>query len=366
MPLFVLSPCGTSLLTKLATIDERKLTSQYANVKKIEDLPEADRKILESLKERVKKEILLADIHRAMELSAELNGIIKLYKGQIQDCTRDQHFLLSTDTWLGGVTADLVKTWLETHEINAIPLTIKGLQTENLFDFQYALSEIVQWCEETILGYKRAEYHIVFNLTGGFKSVQGFLQALAMFYADESIYVFESSRDLLRIPRLPIEINAKQIVSENLVLFRRLFKELKIKEVSNIPEILITNYQGMFDFSPWGQIVWNQSKNEIYAQGLHPSPSDLIRYEKQFIDSVKGLSGDRYLCVNQCIDKLAKYLETNPHENPTSLDFKMLKHNPYPPSTHEMDAWSDLDAKRIFSHFEGSICVLDRLGNALH
>lgn len=36
------------------------------------------------------------------------------------------------------------------------------------------------------------------------------------------------------------------------------------------------------------------------------------------------------------------------------------------PSTHEMDAWADLDAKRIFGHFEGGIFVLDKLEKGLH
>ena len=34
--------------------------------------------------------------------------------------------------------------------------------------------------------------------------------------------------------------------------------------------------------------------------------------------------------------------------------------------THEMDAWADQDAKRIFGHFEEGCFVLDRLAKALH
>ncbi len=32
-----------------------------------------------------------------------------------------------------------------------------------------------------------------------------------------------------------------------------------------------------------------------------------------------------------------------------------------PPSTNEMDAWSDRDAKRIYGHFEEDVFVIDRL-----
>jgi CRISPR/Cas system-associated protein Csm6 len=63
---------------------------------------------------------------------------------------------------------------------------------------------------------------VVFNLTGGFKSVQGFLQAISSFYADETIYIFQFSSELLQIPRLPIKLDTQGIIDENLTIFRRL------------------------------------------------------------------------------------------------------------------------------------------------
>lgn len=52
--------------------------------------------------------------------------------------------------------------------------------------------------------------------------------------------------------------------------------------------------------------------------------------------------------------------------NLSSLNFKELKGNPKPPSTHECDAWADQDAKRLFGHFEKDSFVLDQLAKALH
>ena len=63
------------------------------------------------------------------------------------------------------------------------------------------------------------------------------------------------------------------------------------------------------------------------------------------------------------LDDLARYLETG--QDQRSFDFKPLKGVPLPP-THEMDAWADQDAKRIFGHYEGQVFVLDRLDKALH
>ena len=60
-------------------------------------------------------------------------------------------------------------------------------------------------------------------------------------------------------------------------------------------------------------------------------------------------------------------LESGGKCNVSSLDLKALRGNPRPPSTHEIDAWSDGDAKRIFGHFEGgNHFVLDKLDSGLH
>ena len=85
---------------------------------------------------------------------------------------------------------------------------------------------------------------------------------------------------------------------------------------------------------------------------------------KRFIEDVQSLPPERKKIINERIDELAKCLNTKNY-NPPSLDFKPLK-TPYKCSTHELDAWSDLDARRIFGHFEKRVFVLDRLDKGLH
>jgi len=359
-PKLVLSPCGTSLLTNKAT--DKDILTKYANA---QDIPRDDLAKLESLIKSVEKDLESASLEEAAKMSAELNGIIKLYGGQLNK-PKDIHVLISTDTYLGKATADLVAKWLKDKGFNDIrqPL-IKGLQTADLFDFQHALSEIVQWCSETIPSYQKAQYHIVFNLTGGFKSVQGFLQTLAMFYADETIYIFEGSKDLLRIPRLPVEMKPENSIVENFEVFRRLANGLTVsnKNLSKIPGTLLTIFEKEVDLSPWGKLVWEQTKEQIYSQKLHPSPSKKFKYGPRFEPSVEGLSKDRLCLINERIDNLAVFLEKE--TNPKSLDFKKLNGNPCPPSTHEIDAWQDQDAKRIFGHYEDSLFILDQLDKHL-
>ncbi len=363
---FILSPCGTSLLTHRASEEERQLINKFSNAKSKEDTASNAEK-LQQILERQRQKLSIADPNHVWRLSAELNAIVKLYGGNLYNGARDYHVLLCTDTWLGEQAAEAVGEWMRGKGLNNVEVKRQtDLQTADVTCFQVALAEIVQWCEETLPVWQQSGYHIIFNLTGGFKSVQGFLQTLAMFYADESVYIFESA-DLLRIPRIPIQINAEEILEKFVKEFRRMANKLLVPEfdVSAIPQTMLMIFDGQATLSPWGEIVWQRSWKSLYERKLHPSPSDLIVYGESFSKSVAGLPGSRIKEVNQKIDDLAKFLEEGKHLK--SLDLKPLKGNPKPGSTHEIDAWSDQDAKRIFGHYdEQKRFVLDCLDKALH
>ena len=64
-PLFVLSPCGTSLLTNQADDAERKLVGKYANTKQPEQIAPEDKTKLQLLSERVKEKLMFADLDLA-------------------------------------------------------------------------------------------------------------------------------------------------------------------------------------------------------------------------------------------------------------------------------------------------------------
>ena len=365
MPNFILSPCGTSLLTNQANGTERSLVFKYANVKNYQDIPPDDLQQLENLNQRVAVSIATADdLELVSKMSAELNCIIKLYDGRITK-NRDHHVLLCTDTWLGETTAKFIEAWLVGKGFSVEVKRQQDLQVQDINAFQLALSDIVLWCESTIPGYKKDGYHVIFNLTGGFKSVQGFLQTLATFYADETIYIFETAKDLLRIPRLPVEMRADKAVRENLEIFRRLSSGLATIDIGNIPETLLMKFDNRVILSAWGDLVWTQTKKIIYQEQLYRSPSSKLVFGEKFEQSVRGISADRFGSINERIDQLARCLETNGEYNPPSLDFKQLKGHPCPPSTHEIDAWSDRGAQRIFGHYDGDIFVLDRLDKHL-
>lgn len=372
-PTIIISPCGTSLLTNGTDENLRKLLNKTTNLQEKELSQEQKEIISKHINER---KILLQNsgINEAKKLSAELNGIITYYAGSL----KGEHILLATDTYLGNTTANMVAEWLQQQKLKAIPKNIKNLSTKDIESFRIALSEIVQWCDEVLeLQYARPHWNVVFNLTGGFKSVNGFLQAVAMFYADESIYIFESGSQLLKIPRLPIQLDPEGFIEKNLSAFRRmeiLSQELYAEECQEIPETLTEQIDDRVSLSEWGKLLWKKCYKQYYQKHLLPPVSKKLNYSERFIQDASNLSKDRLLIINERIDQLSKYLESLDSDkevyNPSSLDFKPLRGRPFkskfsPEPTHECDAWSDRDAKRLYGHFEGNNYWIDILGDHL-
>lgn len=365
---FVLSLCGTSLLTNGATKEEGTSVKVHANKQNEQAIESGDRKTLQDLIDRTKSELLKADAQKATRTSAELNALFKLYEGQLDKAKNDQHWLLCTDTWLGRQTGELIEEKLKQWGISSVQIyQPRDLRTEELYTFQSALSDLVKWCDG-IIKPCRENYHIVFNLTGGFKSIQGFLQTLATFYADEAIYVFESGEELLRIPKLPIRLDADHVVRQRLHVFRRLANGLphdpEQGPTYDISETLLLRMDNDVSLSLWGDLVWKQTHKDIYREKLWPSPSEKIVYGQKFPESVENLSPDRIELVNKRIDQLAVYLECG--YNLSSLDVKPLQGGGIENCTHEFDAWHDQDAKRMYGRLESGVFTIERLDNALH
>jgi putative CRISPR-associated protein (TIGR02619 family) len=367
---YILSPCGTSLLTNIAKempeLNSMKKVNIFeeSNKKNRGDIDHETLKILDIIIAKTRDELAVADHQKVMAMSAELNSILRLYPNHTPN-QQDHHLLLSTDTWLGEETAKLVQIWLEKNNQIVVIHRQTDLQTKDLVAFQTALSDLIKYLTDEIPSFKKSGYHIIFNLTGGFKSVQGFLQSIANFYADETVYIFESSPELLRIPKLPIKLDANVIIEKNANIFRKMALGITLlsTEVTGIPETLLLNIDGEVTLSPWGELLWSQAKQEIY-QKLLDEPINRIRYTENFKENFNLLPKERKQLINQRVDQLFANLERG--ENPKSFDLKPLKSKEKKPSTYEIDAWSDGDAKRIFGHYEDNVFILDSIDKALH
>ncbi len=373
MPSLIVTTCGTSLLTNNAPPPIKDLLLATANL--VEGDIGSDQ--LAVIRDRIadrESALRTADLAAAKEMSAEISGIAAHYGGRVKagSGVPDHHLLICSKTYQGQATGRLVEGWLQLQGYNVETLVVDGLTTKEPIGFRSALTDLTRSIGPLSEAYHEKGYRILFNTTGGFKAVSGFMQVLGMFYADECIYIFERSDQLLRIPRLPVKLDPDDVVGKHLDLFRRmavLGHHLPRSQVAGLAETLLDEIQDQVFLSPWGQVVWEGARDRSYASGLAAELTSKYRYSESFrrdADALLPKQPDRMVLLNQRLDQLAVYLDSDRTRNPPSLDVKELKGNPRPPSTHEFDAWSDKDARRCFGHYEDGVFVIDRLDRGLH
>lgn len=372
--LLIVSTCGTSSLSNNASREVFASLRAYANSPNDATLLSAERAVLDHIAQR-REQFLLVGVQQAKEMSAELNGALSYLEGLSPAPQHVEHLLLASDTYLGMQTASMVEGWLKAHGHAAHHFSFPGLRTDALDAFRDAVSELIAWAASPALqGYRQQGYHVVFNLTGGFKSVNGFMQSLGSVLADEIIYMFEGG-SLLSIPRLPISLDLEGVVDAHQLLFRQLGgleQPLPLSRCTSIPEtLLLIDEQQCLLSQPWGELAWEGWRAKHYSSRLLESPSALIRFSDRFIADAQAQT-NRYEVINTRIDDLARYLIArslgkDPRHQLSRLDFKKLKGKPKLPSTHECDVWAEHGGKRIFCHFdEDDVLILDSLDDGLH
>lgn len=374
MSKLIVSTCGTSLLTNGTDAGLRNLLMKTANYQE-NDFNAENKQLIDNHIQTIQEQFRNMDKVNVKKISAELNGIMTYYHDQIpaQSGRPDVHYLLVSDTYQGEQVGNILSNWLRAHGLQALVHKIDALSTNNIDYFRSAMSELINWCKDTIEGYREDGYKIIFNLTGGFKSVQGFLQTVGMFYADECIYIFQFSSELIQIPRLPIKLDVEKVVGENLTIFRQLDSHLVVtrEEASNIPETLLFMMEEDQEvkLSEWGQLIWREAKPTYYREKLLQPLSNKLVYSKEFQENIKDLQRqnlpDKIKLVNERCDDLSRFLDTG--DNIRRLDYKSLTKSPYSDSTHECDAWSFENAQRLFIHrLDNGQHMIDRLAGGLH
>ncbi|MDR2341795.1 MAG: putative CRISPR-associated protein [Campylobacteraceae bacterium] len=357
----IFSTCGTSILTNNADDVLRPLFIQHANVKNAADISLSEERgyICAHIEER-KKRFVNYSYQEAKKYSAEINGILSFYGGQLtKENKHDIHYLLATDTWLGEETANIVKLWLEANGFTDIRVYRHvDLQTSDLQAFRVSLANLVKWCDENIKPQRTEHCRVIFNLSGGFKSETGFLQMLGMFYADETIYIFERSNELMRIPHLPIKMDDEESIQKDLHDFRRAALNLDVH--SEKYGIYWFEIDGMYSLTEWGELIFAHYKAEIYQKQIYPAPSEKIIFSPPFLNSCDNETAANKREINEKIDLFARFLENAKHPNPYSLHYHPVTHPHDDRVTHEFYAYSNNGAKRIYCHSldEGKVELL--------
>ncbi len=359
MARLVVSTVGTSLLTNGADPALLPLLRRTANARPV-DLAPADRGPLESLIAERRRRLETAGFVEARRLSAELNGLLAIpdvLEGQAF-ATDVQHLLIATDTAQGVAAAEIVGAWIRSRDGVCELLRVPDLRTDSLASFRVALSQLAEQLLGRTLGWR-----VTLNLTGGFKSVNAYLQALAMLQGWETVFLFESAKELLRVPRLPVVWDVTRSLAPYLARLRRLraVGRLPLSELGEVPESLLFADEQEACLSEWGAALLDQACRELYRRELQPPAVPELVFTDAFRKDAQKLAPEDLAKLNRQLDELARWVATGGAHNPKSLDVKKLQGSPVAAATHEVDAWTGTDT-RLFGHFEDGRFVVDRLG----
>lgn len=297
MKRIIISSIGTSLLTN--SID-RQSTSESKWYKALRDTANCSDQELQSeapevaeiitcLYDRALAKLTEANTQDIRRASAELNGIYGIYDAKLDRGREDVHWLIPTNTAQGRAAAQIVCDFLrDRHGLNVNIYAETTISTVSSRVFADGIDALIVWMEETIPGYRDSGYSVCFNLVGSFKSLQGYLNTIGMFYADEMVYIFEGEgSDLITIPRLPIDIDAQKVdpYAVELALMDA-GASLSRSEVAGLSEGLLYAIDDEVTLSNWGKLVWMRRKAEIFSGDLLDFP--YIQYAKTFIQDYRN------------------------------------------------------------------------------
>lgn len=238
-----------------------------------------------------------------------------------------------------------------------------GLRTNSLALFRAALAELTRDLDELVRSYREQGWFVVFNLTGGFKSLNGYLQTLAMISADRCVFLFEGAPELMEIPRLPVRLSEIDELHEHMTLFRRLAVGYTIRadDTNGVPDSLLMELDGEVTTSVLGDVAWARHRATLFAEKLLSPLSTKVRVADAVGKVFAGLEAARKVQVNEALDEFCAYVDHG-RTLPKSRTFKKLQGDPVPGSTHELYAWSDGATGRLFGHYDaGGVFVFDRL-----
>lgn len=297
----VVTTVGTSFLSNYVRdrdLELNGLIRQIANESE-SAVDDGTKRRIGAIADRILDDATRADSDRLKKMSAELNGLISVYGQRLymsEKRTRDQHFLVATDTYLGRVCAELLELILEHLGLPTIVRPeFPGLTTRDYRSFTQGVSRLVEWCQQTLPPLRRPNSRVIFNLVGSFKSLQAYMNTLGMFLADEIIYIFEADdAELIRIPRLPVALDEVETLRAHLPEFGLLAHGVILDryQADGIPEALLApaDEEGRVRLSEWGRVVWDRNSKSLLASADPLRLPETIRYEHTFLSDYRQLA----------------------------------------------------------------------------
>ncbi len=307
---FTLTTVGISVLLNNLTLAENQWRGRLNREANAQALPAEVAEKAEELAQRASETLRQGDVKENRRLSAELNGLYGLYQDQLSAAQSDMHYLIATDTALGRQAADVICAFLREQGLTVDIYIPPHLSTADPASFSGGIKALIHWCEEIIPGYREAHYRVIFNLTGAFKSLQGYLNIVGMFYADEMAYIFETGSQLLSIPRLPIQVDLEALRDYRLELALMAQGHIyPLEAVAGIPEGLLDVDQDDAGLSDWGLLIWNRTRRALLSEALLPFPR--LQYRPTFHKDFKGADPLQKVELQEVLAKVSSLLESH-------------------------------------------------------
>jgi putative CRISPR-associated protein (TIGR02619 family) len=295
MQRLVITTVGTSLLTN--QIDRECENSDYERL--LETANCSDEEILQyedivdimgELKVRAEFK-LQGNTDDIIKACAELNGIYGLYNNCFKKGELDHHILIHTDTAQGRDCASMLKTFITKGKgINNVEtLCSEKFSTASNDNFLVGISQLIPILKKKITEEYKG-YTICFNLIGGFKAMQGYFNTIGMLYADEIIYIFEESTEILTIPKLPIQIDISQVEAHEVALAVMDVGKVPISwQVANqVPKDWVISTGTELTLSIWGKLIWNECKDKLLSKDKllnYPKFISKLNYRNDYLQT---------------------------------------------------------------------------------
>lgn len=320
MPRLIISTVGTSLLTNQINLrrDPKDWSSRLQEMaNKTQDEickyhQDVDG-IIQQLRERAEDKLYNGTTLEVREASAELNGIYGIYEEDLENGKEDIHWLIATDTAQGQTSAEMVKKFLVKRGIintQIYPEPDSGFSTATTSNFSQGMAKIIPWLKELIKGYQESypknKFKVFFNLVGGFKAIQGYMNTIGMFYANEIVYIFEGVNQLIKIPRLPVDINLTEVDPYKVQLAMMDVAEILTswEEAEKVPEDWRIVVEPEMTLSTWGKLIWQQCK-DVFLAGDKPLKFPKIEYQSTFLDDYRSKPAHEKIVLQENLARVA-------------------------------------------------------------
>ena len=133
-----------------------------------------------------------------------------------------------------------------------------------------------------------------------------------MFYADEIIYVFEGSNQLIKIPKLPVKVDVSEIDPYEVQLAMMDVGEISTswEEAQEVPKEWVFVIEPKMILSAWGELLWDQCKEELLSKE-RPLPFPKLEYHQSFLDDYQAKLANEKIILQENLARAACLLKNH-------------------------------------------------------